>query len=81
MRYRDGSVDMDLPQKGGKYNFSAQRSDILAWERAQQNLRGSEDRLHQIFDTIPALAWTVRPDGAIDFLNQRWLDFTGLSLQ
>src|SRR5882757_8554576 len=27
------------------------------------------------------MAWTVRPDGAVDFLNQRWLDFTGLTLE
>jgi len=81
MRYRGGSVDMGLPQKGGKHKVSAQRSDILAWERVQQNLRGSEDRLQQIIDTIPAMVWTVRPDGAIDYLNKVWLDYTGLSLE
>src|SRR5437660_11866763 len=27
------------------------------------------------------MAWSVRSDGAIDFLNQRWLDYTGLSLE
>jgi two-component system sensor histidine kinase UhpB len=25
------------------------------------------------------MAWTVRPDGTVDFINQRWLDYTGLS--
>jgi PAS domain S-box-containing protein len=55
-------------------------SNILAWEGAQQALRDSEDRLRHIIDTIPAMAWSVRPDGAVDFLNQVWLDYTGLSL-
>jgi PAS domain S-box-containing protein len=32
-------------------------------------------------DTIPALAWSARPDGSADFFNQRWLDFTGLSAE
>jgi len=27
------------------------------------------------------MAWTVRPDGAVDFINQRWLDYTGLSFE
>jgi PAS domain S-box-containing protein len=30
-------------------------------------------------DTIPAFAWSARPDGAADFLNQHYLDYTGLS--
>jgi formate hydrogenlyase transcriptional activator len=34
-----------------------------------------------MIDAIPALAWSCRPDGARDFLNQRWLDYTGLSME
>jgi PAS domain S-box-containing protein len=56
-------------------------NNILAGERAQQTLRRSEDRLRHIIDTIPTMAWSLRPDGAVDFLNQVWLDYTGLSLQ
>jgi PAS domain S-box-containing protein len=41
----------------------------------------SEDSLRLIIDTIPTMAWTLRPDGAVDFVNQRWLDHTGLSLE
>jgi len=33
-----------------------------------------------MLDSIPALAWACRPDGTTAFLNQRWLDYTGLSL-
>ena len=32
-----------------------------------------------MIDTIPSLAWACRPDGTTEFLNQRWLDYTGLS--
>jgi PAS domain S-box-containing protein len=38
------------------------------------------DELRFAIDTIPGLVWTARPDGHIDFLNQRWLEYTGLSL-
>lgn len=55
--------------------------NILTWERARQALQHSEDRLRHIIDTIPTMAWSVRPDGAVDFLNQVWLDYTGLSLK
>src|SRR5260370_24137167 len=32
-------------------------------------------------DAIPTLAWSARSDGAADFFNQRWLDYTGLSVE
>src|ERR1700732_4949781 len=40
----------------------------------------AEDRIRLIIDTIPVMAWSLRPDGIVDFLNQRWMDYTGLSL-
>ena len=27
------------------------------------------------------MAWSLLPDGAVDFVNQRWLEYTGLSLE
>jgi PAS domain S-box-containing protein len=32
-------------------------------------------------DTIPGLVWSALPDGSTEFLNQRWLDYTGLPLK
>jgi PAS domain S-box-containing protein len=40
----------------------------------------AEDRIRLIIDTVPVMAWSVRPDGIVDFLNQRWMDYAGLSL-
>ena len=48
---------------------------------AEEELRESEDRLRLIIDTIPTMAWSLRPDGAVDFVNQRWRDYTGISLE
>ena len=50
-------------------------------KRSEDALRKSEDGLRIVIDTIPVMAWSVLPDGAVDFLNQRWLEYTGLSLQ
>jgi PAS domain S-box-containing protein len=44
-------------------------------------LKRAEDRIRLVIDTIPTMAWSLRPDGVLDFLNQRWLDYTGLSLE
>jgi PAS domain S-box-containing protein len=38
----------------------------------------SEKELREVINTVPANVWSTLPDGAIDFINQRWQDFTGL---
>ena len=44
-------------------------------------LRESESQLQLVIDTIPTMAWTVLPDGTLDFANQHWLEYSGLSLE
>ncbi|KAK0734425.1 hsp90-like protein [Lasiosphaeria miniovina] len=38
-----------------------------------------EERFKLICDTMPQLVWTATPDGAHDFFNSRWYNYTGLS--
>jgi PAS domain S-box-containing protein len=49
--------------------------------RAEEALRASEEQYHSLADFIPGIVWTAGPDGSIDFANQFWLDFTGLTLE
>jgi formate hydrogenlyase transcriptional activator len=44
-----------------------------------RELRQSEARLQAIIDTIPSFVWLAGPDGAKEYLNQRWHEYTGLS--
>ena len=43
--------------------------------------RRSEDQLRLVLGTLPALVWSKSPDGSADFLNQRFLEYTGLSVE
>ncbi|HEY1302032.1 MAG TPA: PAS domain-containing protein [Vicinamibacterales bacterium] len=54
-------------------------TDVEERKRAEDALRASERSLKLIIGTIPALAWSARPDGSADFFNQHYLDFVGLS--
>ncbi len=40
-----------------------------------------EIELRRIVDALPGLVWTARLDGHIDFLNQRWCEYTGLTVE
>ena len=66
----------ELAHLGLVFNDAARRlHDLYA------TLQSSEDRLRLVIDTIPAYAWSARPDGSVDFINQRFLEFTGRSMQ
>ncbi len=53
--------------------------DIDERKRAEEAHAASERNLKLTIDTIPALAWSARPDGSAEFFNQHFLNFIGLS--
>jgi len=48
---------------------------------AQENLKRLQAESQQTLDFIPALAWRTGADGSTEYLNKRWLEFTGMSLE
>jgi PAS domain S-box-containing protein len=49
-----------------------------ALQKAFDEIEKSRGQLRAIVSAIPTLAWSTGSDGSADFLNQRWLDYTGL---
>jgi PAS domain S-box-containing protein len=44
-------------------------------------LKGQEKRLRDVVETIPAMTFTALPDGSCTFVNKRWTEYTGLSVE
>jgi len=44
---------------------------------AEEKTRQAERQVRRILDNIPALVWTASADGLVDYLSERWLDYTG----
>src|SRR6267378_2007787 len=66
----------ELAHLGQVFNDTARRlRDLYA------TLQSSEDRLRLVINTIPAHVWSARPDGSVDFVNRRWLETTGLTME
>ena len=65
----------ELAQLGGVFNDTARQLQEL-----YASLQSSEDRLRRVINTIPAHVWSTLPDGSVDFINQRLLESTGLSI-
>jgi PAS domain S-box-containing protein len=59
----------------------ALRSESAERKLAVEAVTRAEGRIRLVIDTIPTMAWSLRPNGMLDFVNQRWLDYTGLSFE
>ena len=53
--------------------------DISEHKRIQAALLASETRFRQLADTMPQIVWAAGPDGHVDYYNERWYEYTGLS--
>jgi formate hydrogenlyase transcriptional activator len=48
---------------------------------ALDKLSEEADRLQTVIDTVPSFLWTSLSDGSKEYLNKRWCDYTGLTLE
>ncbi len=60
-------------QGSGRWDYNSRMSST---GQSTEQVRQAQD-----VDAIPTLAWAARPDGSAEFLNRRWLDYTGLSTE
>ena len=57
---------------------------LLLWAAYQfrvHQLQRESKQLRDVIDTIPGSVWSALPDGSVDFINQRWLEFSGVPLE
>jgi formate hydrogenlyase transcriptional activator len=48
---------------------------------ALEKLGQETARLQTVIDTVPSFLWTSFPDGSKEYLNKRWYEYTGLTLE
>ena len=67
-------------EAGNLAEFFGMAMDVTERKQAEEQLREGARTLRLTTETIPHLIWSARPDGYIDYCNQRLLDFTGMTM-
>jgi PAS domain S-box-containing protein len=62
---------------GAVTNWYGVNTDISQQVEAQNAIQKTEARFRVLADSMPQLVWSARPDGARDYHNARWYEFTG----
>jgi PAS domain S-box-containing protein len=77
--YRPGSAGSTCGiirrAEGGVSTFF---QDITERKRAEAVMLAGERRFRQLADTMPQMVWITKPDGAHEYFNKRWYEFTGM---
>lgn len=53
--------------------------DVTERQRAEREMRLSEARFRTLATAVPQVVWVTHPDGAREYHNARWFDYTGLT--
>ena len=76
-------LDLRVAERTGELAAANEelRNEVAERRHAEQALAASERDLSLIVNTVPGLAWSIRSDGRIEFLNQNFLDYLGLNME
>ncbi|OAI57523.1 hypothetical protein AYO50_01420, partial [Acidobacteria bacterium SCGC AG-212-P17] len=74
-----GLTELQSPEEG--VLAVAMVRDITERKLSEEALRESEGAFVMLANCVPQMVWTCRPDGLNVYFNQRWVEYTGLTLE
>jgi PAS domain S-box-containing protein len=87
IRPNDGAVrwirDSGFPirdQSGTINRVAGVLQDVTADRQRTKALEDSEARFRAVANLVPDLVWSTDENGAADWFNQRWIDYTGQTI-
>jgi PAS domain S-box-containing protein len=88
LRHRDGHVISVVynaavyrDESGNVIGVFAAARDVTLRKQAEEALEESEKSFRILTETVPQIVWVTRADGWNLFFNQRWVEYTGMTLE
>jgi PAS domain S-box-containing protein len=66
-------------EQGNPLRMAGIHQDISDRKQIEEALQQREEQFRFITNTIPQIVWTTDANGVTDYVNQRWVNYTGLS--
>lgn len=63
---------------GTSLDISEEKNNQLILQQAQLEAEEREISIREIANTLPQIVWTARPDGILDWYNERWYEYTDM---
>ncbi len=70
-------INPAFDDRGAVTNWYGVNTDISLQVEAEDAVERTEARFRVLADSLPQLVWSATPDGARDYHNARWYEFTG----
>lgn len=64
-----------------KREIDARELALQELQQTEEALRHSEQQFRMVAEIMPQIVWTALPDGAVDYYNYRWTEFSGIPQQ
>lgn len=71
-------IRLDEDLRNSLATLGQQIGQFLRRRHAEQALREREEQYRFLADSIPQLVWTATPEGRLDHVNARWIEYCGL---
>lgn len=55
--------------------------DVTQRKQSEAALRASDAEFRTLAESMPQIVWMTRSDGSTGYVNQKWIEYTGLSLE
>ncbi len=68
-------------EQGRVTQWFGTNTDLSERKRAEEELALNEREFRLLAESMPQIVWTTRVDGWNTYFNQKWVDYTGLTLE
>jgi PAS domain S-box-containing protein len=81
IRSADDSVKWCLSSGGPWYGPDGEFGGFAGSVVDISDRKQEEKRIQSMVEALPLMAWTAKPDGALEYFNKRWYEYTGQTPQ